>query len=139
MRVAAEDYKRCTLVALFFLSFSIYSGREQLQCKCIVLPDKRMASASLGCGLALQAGNPGHAPSRPTVPRKHLHHSPLRSPADKTPSNLLGFKSDQPALSWFAAKACTLCHRRFCVFQCPCKLANILEMSKILCPSEEFF
>lgn len=31
MRVAAEDYKRCTLVALFFQSFSIYSGREQIK------------------------------------------------------------------------------------------------------------
>lgn len=112
---------------------------SKLKCKCIVLPDKRMASASRSCGLAPQACNPGRAPSRLTAPREHLHHSALCSPADMTPSNPLGFKSDQPALSWFAAKAFTVCHLCFHVFQCPCKLANILKMSTILWSSEEFF
>lgn len=66
MRVAAEECKRCALLALVSLSFRV--ALRQLKCKCVVLPGKRMASTSLCCGWSLQAANPGWAPRRPAVP-----------------------------------------------------------------------
>lgn len=66
MRVAAEECKRCALLALVSLSFSICGVSKIIKMQMCI--SAWQENCTLCCGLWLQAGNPGWAPSSPAGP-----------------------------------------------------------------------